>query len=144
MPSFSRAALLDLWDRGTNRHPLDRALLLLEASYPESTHAQLAYWSIARRDEALLKLRCALFGPKLQSYLDCPQCRERLEFSLHGEDLFSNEGTLNDNLVDAVGTKFRFPTSRDLAKLAEEKEPEKAVRRLAQLCLVDGPLEIPD
>jgi hypothetical protein len=144
MPILSASGLLDLWDRGTNRHPLDRALLLLEASNPQKAHAELADWTIARRDAALLKLRCSLFGPTLDSYLDCPRCRERLEFSVDGEGMISGKGEWNEEKVEAAGSRFRLPTSRDLAKIALDKNSDEAIRRLAQLCLADGPDKVPD
>ncbi|MEW5959315.1 MAG: phage baseplate protein, partial [Chloroflexota bacterium] len=55
--------LLDVWERGLTRSPIQRALLLLAAAWPELEPDQPAALSIGQRDTLLLALREQLFGP---------------------------------------------------------------------------------
>ena len=58
MRTLSESDLLELWEAGARRHPLDRALLILAAALPEQSHDRLADWPLGRRNEALARLHC--------------------------------------------------------------------------------------
>jgi hypothetical protein len=137
--------LLDLWDRGRNRHPVDRGVLMLGAAFPGTPYEQLADLSVGARDAALLGLRRALFGGRLDAFVSCPQCDERLEFALDSE-LLTGAPPAADASVQAGDYRFRMPTSRDLAVAVGDREPDRVARKLAELCLLqaDGDLPPPD
>ena len=86
MRSLSASQLMDVWERAANQHPVDRALTLLAACCEES-RTELAALSIGQRDARLLEACDRLFGPSLEAFAQCPQCGERLEYSLSTRDL---------------------------------------------------------
>ncbi|HXS20079.1 MAG TPA: hypothetical protein VN735_02560 [Steroidobacteraceae bacterium] len=131
--------LLDVCGRGHERHPLDRALLLLAAALPGEETGGLADLTLAERDQALLALRAATFGRRLASYIDCASCGQRLEFQLDTANLLAiSENAPAQGTVQLGERRFRLPTSRDLARIAEVSEEAEASRRLAGLCCIDG------
>src|SRR4051812_34784861 len=135
----SAAELLDAWERGLPRPPVERALLLLAAACPDVPPDALARLSVGRRDGLLLDLREQTFGPRLAGLADCPGCRERLELSLAVADLrvrvtAEPAGELE---VSAAGhvVRFRLPDSRDLAALAGSPDTAAARQRLLERCI---------
>jgi hypothetical protein len=139
MRSLSDSDLLQLWEGGLRRHPLDRALLALGAAFPETPYERLADWPLGRRNQALVDLRCRCFGQSLHGWTACANCGEKLEFELDGRVIA--DATLNDDehdrleqpLVVAQGT-FRLPTSRDLADAAQETDPRMGAIRIVENC----------
>ncbi len=145
MNPLSADTLLSVWERGRDRHPLDRALLLAGAACPEQSYGCLADWPVGRRDGALLQLRCATFGPEFEVYLDCPSCGERLEFAFAGDALQLPEPADGAAIITVQGWRFRLPTSRDLARIAAETDLERAARTLLELCyLADSDRTAPE
>jgi len=53
MRTLSDADLLDLWEQGVCRYPLDRALLILAAVLPDVSYDDLADWPLGRRNRGL-------------------------------------------------------------------------------------------
>lgn len=131
-------SLIACWELGRRRHPLDRALLLYAAAAPEEDPNSLADRPLGRRNAALLRLRRSLFGDSLESCVECPECRERLEFALSADALL--ERAANHALTHAQLGKLRLrlPTTRDLASVAAETEETVAARKLLER-LVDTP-----
>ena len=62
--------ILDLWEHGVERHPLDRALLVLSCARPEEPLDRLADITIGERDQTLLSIRSATFGHQLTSFIE--------------------------------------------------------------------------
>ena len=138
MQALTDRQLLDLCGRGRERHSVDRALLLLAAALPEEPAERLADLSIADRDSALFALRRVTFGQRLASYVDCAGCGERLEFELDPAALLGAGTPAPAAGVLQVGEwRFRIPTSRDLARIADATQESDAARRLAALCCID-------
>lgn len=127
--------LLDVWERGALRHPLDRGLLLLSMARPDDALDSLADVSIGERDRALLALRSALFGATLEAVVDCPACGTRLELAIDADELRSVPGPAE---VEVRGIRVRPPSSRDLAAALLEPDDASAERCLAQRCLIAG------
>jgi len=139
MQPLTDRQLLEVFGRGRERHPLDRALLLLAAALPDGEAERLADLPIAERDDALLALRAATFGPRLASYIDCDGCGERLEFELDATALLGAAPRPSTAGVVQLGERcFRLPTSRDLARIADADDEHEASRRLVALCCTDG------
>src|SRR3981189_3105768 len=74
MRALSNADFLTLWENGHRLHPLDRALLAIRASLPETpdsrvTDEPVADWTLGRRNRALAELRTLYFGPRLEGGL---------------------------------------------------------------------------
>lgn len=147
MRSLSDSDLLHLWEGGLSRHPLDRALLALGAAFPETPYERFAEWSLGRRNEALLDLRCSCFGQRIAGWTSCAACGENLEFDLDGRAL-TTAGTNPDersyaNEQDASivvnQRSYRLPTSRDLAEAAQETDPRQAAIRIVENCRLAPP-----
>ncbi|HTW48324.1 MAG TPA: hypothetical protein VMD92_10255 [Acidobacteriaceae bacterium] len=136
MRALTNPGLLDLWERGSGLHPLDRALLALAAAEPGEPYDALADWPLGRRNAALARLRRECFGSALTGWVACPQCGERLEFSFDMGMLLEEQSETAAQLsVD--GHSFRALTSRDLASVAAETDERAAARKLLRLSCAD-------
>jgi hypothetical protein len=129
MRELAAGALLFAWERGRNRHPLDRALLLYSIATPEDEPDALADRPLGRRNAALLRLRESMFGDALSACLDCPRCGEGLEFGLSASAL-RTQSVADTSHVEVDGIRFRLPTTRDLVRIAHEKDEDTAAQRL--------------
>jgi hypothetical protein len=133
-------ALIDCWEHGRRRHALDRALLLFAAAEPGADVDTLADRSLGERNAALLRLRRALFGDELKSCVDCPECTERLEFTLSANALLERAPASDARpaFLEIYGLRVRLPTTRDLASAAREADMVSASSRLLQRLCLDG------
>jgi hypothetical protein len=142
MQKLSQADCLALWESGRGLHPLDQGLLAIQAAFSESRREEVADWPIGRRNHALAKLRCANFGRWLRGWSACAQCSEKLEFALDGNGLLT-AGT--ESVAERIAfsqREFRLPTSRDLAEIADQRDPSRAALQLVNLCLIDNSAEL--
>jgi hypothetical protein len=140
MRTLSTTELLELWEQGYGRAPVERALLLLEAACPEMPSEALARLSIGRRDRLLMELREQTFGPQLAGLATCPGCGERLEIELDmaavraagpaapPEELSIQEGS--------YALALRLPDSLDLAAIARAPGVADARRLLLERCML--------
>jgi hypothetical protein len=137
MQKLSQADCLALWESGRGLHPLDQGVLAIQAASSECRHQEVADWPLGRRNYALAQLRCANFGRWLRGWSACSQCSQKLEFALDGHALMAAGTDSGDGRIALSDCEFRLPTSRDLAEVADLKDPSTAALRLAQLCLID-------
>lgn len=138
MTVWSREQLLDLWERGSRRHALDRALLLAASSQPNVSLEALADAPIGTLRQSLLAVRQANYGRRLPGYVDCPACGTRLELALDGDALRSE---LPPEWVDVNGRRIRMPSSRDVAIALAQPDLSRARSCLAARCLADAASE---
>jgi hypothetical protein len=129
--------LLRIWELGQDESPARRALRLLAAAAPEAGESGAARLSLGRRDACLLRLRSDMFGQTLECRVPCPQCGERLEFSLQAPDLIpttpvESAEPLRVELAGCAVTA-RLPTAGDLAALGTEA----TARDLLERCVID-------
>lgn len=121
MRGLSDSSLLRLWERGAAESPSRRAVRLIAAADAGFDESGAALLSIGRRDRILLELRLATLGSVLECTAACPQCGERLEFSLDGRDLLDRDRADGAATVafEYAGTALtaRLPTSKDLMAL---------------------------
>lgn len=118
---ISATSLLQVWERGQLQAPVEKALTLLAAAYPEATREELAMLSIGRRDASLLSLREQLFGSQLSSLTNCPACDEQLELNFDVADIRATAPSqASPLLVSESGyeLELRLPNSLDLLRLA--------------------------
>jgi hypothetical protein len=105
------------------------------------TWAELAALSIGRRDACLLTLRELTFGPRLDGFAECQQCRERLEFTVDVADLRPAEA-MEPQESDLIFTgegfevQFRLPNSQDLTAVAHCNDVTTARDLLVQRCVL--------
>jgi hypothetical protein len=143
MRPLSAHDLLKVWEVGEGQHPLDRALLLLAAAYPELTWDELAALSIGQRDARLLTLRERTSGPNLNGFAECPRCAERLIFDVAVADLLVGvEPEAGDEarelVTEDLTLRFRLPNSRDLAAVLDCRDPVTAREVLARRCVLEA------
>ena len=144
MAALSAHALLDVWTHGRDLHPIDQALALLAAAEPHIPSAEHAALSLGERNSRLIALREAIFGSRLEALAACPQCAERLEFTLSTVDLRDQTGSLQSDAdceIEIGGRRLRVRplTSIDLAAIAGCDDPDRARAILAARCLGDEP-----
>lgn len=126
MKTLSAAELLMAWEGTVDRSPVQQALGLLKAVYPEYSMDRLASLEIGKRDALLFTLRERLFGASLSSVVRCPKCQQRIELNCQVSDL--RVGPVMLDVVDqdeAVMTitmegycvEFRAPNSADMTSI---------------------------
>lgn len=141
---LSARTLLDAWERGGGRPPLQQALLLLEAAHPETPPETLAQMPVGRRDGLLLDLREQAFGPDFESVAECPRCGAWLELTFTAADVRQLEAEADVPLTvcgDSYAVTARLPTSEDLLALAADPggNPERQLlARCVESATVDG------
>lgn len=132
--------LLQVWEEGRKRHPVDRALLLHSCANPESDPGMLANQPLGWRNRALLALREACFGPWALIPLDCPCCGASQELEINLADLRERLPSQPDP-IEVEGLRFRLPSGRDLIRVASEQDEAEATRQLLKACLILAPGE---
>jgi hypothetical protein len=131
-PLFS-ADFLEIWERGSGLHPIDRCLVVLHAVAPETPYESLSDWPLGRRNQALAEIRCSSFGRRLEAWTACARCGEKLEFQLDARAL-SAPRFPHPSQITIEGRPFRLPTSRDLALAARERDPRIGAIRIVEAC----------
>jgi hypothetical protein len=136
----SDAELLGLWELGLGRHPIDRALLLCAWARPDIPVARLAELPLGAVNAALLRLRGAWFGPRIDAVTDCERCGERLEFALDTRAMLASAAAGDERpALEVNGLQFRVPTSGDLAAVAGSGDVDAAATILLERCCVTRP-----
>ncbi len=136
---LSAAAMLEVWEQGAGRHPIDRALLLLRHACPEQPFEALCDWTVGQRDAHVLELRRHTIGDRIEAYAECPACRNGLEFELSCTVLLAAAGksdvTWTTVQLDDDSWEWRKPNSRDLALAVAAADPEEARRIILSRCV---------
>ncbi len=130
MQPLSNLEMVSLWERGQRLHHLDRGLLALAEAAPDTPWAQLADLPLGQRNRAIVELRAATFGPAIAGWLPCPNCAEKLEFTLDSNTLQAAPET--PKTIDYAEQTFHLPTSRTLAQALLEPDSKQAVQRLIE------------
>jgi uncharacterized protein YbaR (Trm112 family) len=136
MPLHDEACLA-LYVQGAARHAIDRALLLVSSVGGGDDSADWADQPLGRRDARLLALRCAWFGPQFDAVLACPACRELLSVGLDLRQIGGPSSDSHPCEVQVDGSRFRWPTSRDLAAIANAADVQQATDRLLDRLALD-------
>lgn len=139
--ALSPAGVLEVWDAGRDRHPVDRALVLLAAASPGAAWDELAALPLPERDARILELRMAALGPDLSVRAACPACGEGVEFNLDVPSLLA-AGEAPAARYEARGggvtVHFRLPDSRDLAAASSSSSVDEARRVLVARCVFEA------
>ena len=141
MRALSASELLGVWERGLAQQPIQRALTLLSAAFPQTPPDVLAKLSIGQRDACLLTLREWLFGSNLVSLARCPNCGARLELTFNVADIrvASKAEGVNETLSLSIAEYdvcFRLPNSLDLAAITSHDEATTTRQLLLERCLI--------
>ena len=132
--------LLKVWEQGVSVPPIQQALMLLTAAWPEIPPEELAKLSIGQRNALLLTLREWTFGSQLASLAICPSCGERLEVNFNIADIRvapqAEPVEIISLSVADYEVSFRLPNSLDLVAIASHKHPATALFVLVEQCLL--------
>ncbi len=133
------AEIVAAWSTSARLHPVDRALALL-AAFVDAPLDALSRLSPGQRDTLLCDARRALFGAPLELVAACPSCGEQnaLDLDLRALPRTVTNDDAEEQTFELGGRRFRLPDSRDLAAVANEPDPQRAARALAQRCALDG------
>lgn len=146
---ISATSLLQVWERGQLQAPVEKALTLLAAAYPDATREELALLSIGRRDASLLSLREQLFGSQMSSLTNCPACGEQLELNFNVADIRATAPALESSLSiceSGYELALRLPNSLDLLRLAHCSTIGEMRSQLFAQCVMSAshePAELP-
>jgi len=145
MAAMTSKLLLAVWESSHHRHPIERALALLDAAWPDVGIGNWARASIGQRDCGLLGLHESLFGAELVTTTRCPRCTERLESTFMTGDVRVRAPAApvalpprqlhgQDYEID-----YRLPTSEDLLEIAASGiDTEAATRELLRRCVLSA------
>ncbi len=132
--------LLHLWEIGSLRHPIDRGLLLYAWMHPEQPPASLPDLPLGQINLALVQLRRACFGNRIEGYADCEACGVRLDLPINADQLLqAAQSATTEASVVVSGQSFRAPTSRDLAALSAVHDLSGAATLLMERCRIGSP-----
>jgi hypothetical protein len=151
MHPLAGSELLTLWERGARRHPLDRGALLAAAARPDWPVDTIADRPLGAVNASLLQLRSATFGPRIAGHADCPQCGQRLAFTLDTAQLLAATAPAEADAsgrasaeTEAGGLRLRAPSLRDLAAVADAASATEAARALLARCTLAGDVALLD
>lgn len=138
--------LLLLWENALDRPLVEKGLLMLTFSHPESDPAQLASLSIGDRDARLLQVRENMFGSRLSNTAACPQCSQKVEWEMPLATLKvqplseSGETRILELPFDNRILRLRLPNSADLMQITRYHDLETQTRSLIHNCLLHSDL----
>jgi T4 bacteriophage base plate protein len=140
MHYLSDQQILQVWERGQQQHPLDRALTLLAFALPEHSWETLSHLSIGQRDSLLLLLRQQMLGDDMESFANCPHCGESVEFTLKTTALRVMEPVIEPLASQTLTVAdyaliFTLPSSKDLAAVVGCETLLAAQSVLTQRCI---------
>lgn len=142
MHALSVGELLAAWEQGIGESPVQRALDLLTAAWPETPREEFARLSLGQRDDRLLALRELLFGPELVGLAACPACGERVECRVPTAELrAADQGGAPEAqrvCVDGYEVRFRLPNSEDLLAVGDGGDLDGWSRRLLARCVEEA------
>src|SRR5262245_56357355 len=142
MRAFSAAEVVAVWETGALQHPLDRALTMLAAAFPDKSRADLARLSIGQRDHRLWELRQRAFGSDVVGLTACPECGVRVEFQFLISDIQAgasdSSGQEHQLHAGPWHVCFRLPDSRDLAAIAVAGGCQRAAAQLVAKCVLSA------
>ena len=148
MRPLSATDLLDLWEQGLDRFPVEQGLLLLRSAHPEMPVAELLRLPIGARDAELMRLREKTFGASVTALAHCPNCGEQVEIGFSLQDLDSTRAVSSELpaippdtkperlLISGYELAFRLPDTADLLNLPTDKESARLA--LLEACLVEA------
>ncbi len=142
MLALTATQLLAVWEHGTAMSAPRRALLLLGAAAPDSTPDEFGRLPVGQRDDLLLRLRAAVFGPRIEATATCPSCADRLELGFSSDEL--PVGTVPAAaaplLLECAGhsVTLRLLDASDLVALTAVPDPAEAEAELLRRCVLSA------
>lgn len=142
MRAFSASETLRMWDHGVQLPPAERALSLLAGVIDRQAVDSFGALSIGERDNQLLLLRQALFGPRLNSLSECPHCGLAVEFALDAAELRNQSPRERPSTyalgVGNISVHYRLLTADDLTAISGCNDIQAARYRLVERCVLEA------
>ena len=137
MRALSANDIVRVWEWGQDKHPVDRALMVLSLAQPEVDALELAGLSVGQRNARLLTVRERTLGSRLDGFALCPHCGESLEFDIEVGDIRKPEVVTQEFVLEHDGYMLhcRLPNSSDLAAAVIAGSVESARRQLIERCI---------
>lgn len=129
---------ISLWEAGHSLRPPERALLLLTLRHDDEAHSAIRQWPLGDRDQALIRLFAATFGPVGEAVAPCPTCEQQTGFKIDFKAMGQPQETPSRpcQFQWEGGTyPFRPPNSDDLVALATIADEALALKALARACV---------
>lgn len=140
--ALSAADIITAWEHGRDKHPVDRALLLLSLVCPSMQLSTLSNLTVGQRNMLLIDLRQKTLGALASCFVKCPQCEASLEFTLDIAMLYTAEkdveSTTHTVTVDNFSVLFRLPTSLDLAAILDHSDAVESRQVLIERCVLQA------
>lgn len=126
-----------------SQNTIDRAMSIIKGGVEEKKKEELIELSVGELNALLLNLRELTFGPQLDCYAECPQCSQRLEFSISINDVVKNsasEDAAHEYMVETKGFKVhcRVPKIQDLLDLLQCNNAAAGREFLLKRCIVQS------
>ena len=110
MHALADNEVLELWERGLARHPIDRALLLCARARPDLATSEIPDLPLGTLNRALLHFREMHFGTRVSACLTCENCGENMEVNFDTRQLFDEvDKSVNNQEFNIEDTRFRLP-----------------------------------
>jgi len=151
MRPLSASNLLEIWERGMGRTPVEQALIILGLVFPQAARESLTRLTVAQRDAALFHLRELTFSTLFKGLAQCPACYERLELAFSSDDLramdllpdpdlplYDTPAAVTQFRAKGYEVGFRLPTSADLLQIARLADAGRAHQHLLEACIVSA------
>jgi hypothetical protein len=139
MPLPTERQLLELWERGFAAPTAERAGALLQLTGVAASSAALAALPLGERERALLSLRRALLGARMDAVADCPQCGERYDVAFDVDTLLASAAAQPADTVrvihDDIEITVRPLTVGDLGVASSSDDPAAV---LFERCVVSA------
>lgn len=139
MTLVSDGVLIELWERASSEHPLDRAITLIGLCKQNAgSRRQLAELSISERDTRLYRVVGDLIGRQPTLVATCKACSAETELilDLSAIDSIAERSESNGSFAHSgQRLAYRMPNSRDLANALNKNDPEEARRALLRSLL---------
>jgi hypothetical protein len=137
MRALSAGDLVLAWEAGREKHPVDRAMIVLSLACPEMSPAALRDLTVGQRNARLLTLREQMQGVLASCFVKCPRCNEPLEFTVDTRAIRQPEPEAREGELEVNGfhVRFRLPNSVDLAAAARCDDVQRGRSVLLERCV---------
>jgi hypothetical protein len=141
MRALTANDVVRVWELGHGRNPVDQAVGILSAVFPQKTADELRRLSLGQRNAHLLAVHENLFGSELEAYSECDNCGKPLEFSLNSTALRGGlpagaPGAEFELAAEGFAVRFRPLNSFDLVATSSCRTVEAGRRLLVERCVL--------
>lgn len=144
MSSLTAKDAIRVWELGHRQRSAERAVTILSAAFPGRDREELGRLTLGQCNARLLEVREQVFGDQLNGFWECPNCDERLEFTLSSTALNQIErdeapGPEFELESEGYNLRFRPLEIADLnAVVAVSSQVETARHRLVECAVLEA------